>query len=84
MTLTRRRFPESFKREVVDQVLADASLRHVAEALGIAECLLGEWKRQYEQQDDDAFPDDGKQRMRVRSFGVYASSWRRSPWSTMN
>lgn len=26
------------------------------ETLGIAESLLGKWKRQYEQQGDDAFP----------------------------
>ena len=30
--------------------------------LGIAESLLGKWKRQYEQQGDDAFPGNGKQR----------------------
>ena len=57
MTQTRLRFPESFKREAVDQVLAGTPLRHVAETLGIAESLLGKWKRQYEQQGDD-----GKQR----------------------
>ncbi|MBG5299863.1 transposase [Pseudomonas aeruginosa] len=62
MTQTRRRFPESFKREAVDQVLAGTPLRHVAETLGIAESLLGKWKRQYEQQGDDAFPGNGKQR----------------------
>lgn len=62
MTQTRRRFPESFKREAVDQVFAGTPLRHVAETLGIAESLLGKWKRQYEQQGDDAFPGNGKQR----------------------
>lgn len=62
MTQTRRRFPESFKREAVDQVLAGTPLRHVAETLGIAESLLGKWKRQDEQQGDDAFPGNGKQR----------------------
>lgn len=36
MTQTRRRFPESFKREAVDQVLAGTPLRHVAETLGDA------------------------------------------------
>jgi hypothetical protein len=41
MTQTRRRFPESFKRKAVDQVLADTPFRHVAETLGIAERLLG-------------------------------------------
>ena len=36
--------------------------RWVAQTLGIAESLLGKWKRQYEQQGDDAFPGNGKQR----------------------
>ncbi|WP_419584945.1 helix-turn-helix domain-containing protein, partial [Stutzerimonas kunmingensis] len=36
-------------------MLAGTPLRHVAETLGIAESLLGKWKRQYEQQGDDAF-----------------------------
>lgn len=66
MTQTRRRFPESFKREAVDQVLAGTPLRHVAETLGIAESLLGKWKRQYEQQGDDAFPGNGRQAGRER------------------
>ncbi|MER0799409.1 IS3 family transposase [Pseudomonas aeruginosa] len=43
---TRRRLPESFKREAVDQVLAGTPLRHVAETLGFAESLLDKWKRQ--------------------------------------
>ncbi|MDH0081350.1 transposase [Stutzerimonas chloritidismutans] len=55
-------FPESFEREAVDQVLAGTPLRHVAETLGIAKSLLGKRKRQYEQQGDDAFPGNGKQR----------------------
>ncbi|HBO3168664.1 TPA: transposase [Pseudomonas aeruginosa] len=42
-------------------MLAGTPLRHVAETLGIAESLLGKWKRQYEQQGD-AFPGNGKQR----------------------
>ncbi|WP_152223620.1 transposase [Pseudomonas sp. SCB32] len=62
MTQARRRFPESFKREAADQMLAGTPLRHVTETLGIAESLLGKWKRQYEQQGDDAFPGNGKQR----------------------
>lgn len=62
MTQTRRRFPASFKRKSVDQSLAGTPLRHVAETLGIAESLLGRWRRQYEQQGDDAFPGNGKQR----------------------
>lgn len=48
MPQTRRRFPETFKREAVDQVLAGTPLRHVAETLGVAESLLSKWKRQYE------------------------------------
>ncbi|HEK1626356.1 TPA: transposase [Pseudomonas aeruginosa] len=83
MTQTRRRFPESFKREAVDQVLAGTPLRHVAETLGIAESLLGKWKRQYEQQGDDAFRATASSEARARNCGVYASNWLRSPWSAM-
>ncbi|WP_371365421.1 transposase [Pseudomonas sp. QL9] len=60
--LDQTSFPESFKREAVVQVLAGIPLRYVAQTLGIAESLLGKWKRQYEQQGDDAFPGNGKQR----------------------
>lgn len=62
MIQTRRRFPEPLKREAVNQVFAGTPLRHVVETLGIAESLLGKWTRQYEQQGDDAFPGNGKQR----------------------
>ena len=41
MTRTRRTYPESFKRDAVDQVLAGSPLRHVAHALDITEALLG-------------------------------------------
>ncbi|MEQ9725953.1 transposase [Pseudomonas sp. WHRI 8822A] len=51
----------SYKHEAVDQVLAGTPLRHLAETLSIAESLLGKWKRQHEQQSDDAFPGNGKQ-----------------------
>ncbi|WP_156958095.1 transposase [Pseudomonas knackmussii] len=53
--VARRRFPESLKREAVSLVLAGTPLRHVAESLGIAERLLGEWKGQYEQQGGDGY-----------------------------
>ncbi len=39
--MTRRHFPESFRREAVDQVLAGKPLRHLAKMLGIAESLNG-------------------------------------------
>ena len=55
-------FPKSFKLEAVDQVLAGTPLRHVAETLDIAGSLLDKWKRQHEQQGDDAFQGNGKQR----------------------
>jgi transposase-like protein len=41
--MARRRFPESFKRETVDQALAGTPLCHLADD-GIAESLLGKWK----------------------------------------
>ncbi|CAH0143791.1 hypothetical protein SRABI70_00352 [Pseudomonas sp. Bi70] len=73
MTQTRRRFPESFKREG-----RPGACRHpassYAETLGIAESLLGKLKRQYEQQSDDAFPGNGKQRGENAELVGYASN----------
>ena len=71
MTQTRRRFPKSFKRETVDQVLAGTPLRHMAETLGIAESLLGKC------------PPGASSKVKVRSYVGYASKWLRSPWSAM-
>ncbi|MDH0897694.1 MULTISPECIES: transposase [unclassified Pseudomonas] len=76
MTQTRRRFPESFKRETVDQVLAGTLLRHVVETLGIAESLLSKWKRLL-------FRAMASSVARVRSCAGYASNWLRSPRSAM-
>ncbi|GGP22112.1 transposase [Silvimonas iriomotensis] len=61
MTRTRRTYPESFKRDAVDQVLAGTPLRHVAHALDITEALLGKWKRQFQEAGPDAFPGRGRQ-----------------------
>lgn len=61
MPITRRYFPASFKREAVEQVLAGTPLRHVAQAIGVTETLLGKWKRQY-MLAGPAFPGQGKQR----------------------
>ncbi|MHC5351899.1 transposase [Metapseudomonas furukawaii] len=58
-TQARRRFPESFKREAVDQVLGYAPRCRIAKTQGIAEGLLGEWRLQSEQQGDDSFADNG-------------------------
>ncbi|HBO3119435.1 TPA: transposase [Pseudomonas aeruginosa] len=78
--MTRRRFPESCKREAVDQVLAGTLLRHLAEILGIAESLLSKWKRQYEQQETMPFRATASSGARARSRVAYASNWLRSPW----
>ena len=61
MTKTRRTYPESFKRDAVEQVLAGTLLRHVAHALDITEALLGKWKRQFHDAGLDAFPGRCKQ-----------------------
>ncbi len=83
MTQTRRRFPESFKREAVDQLLAGTPRRHVAETLGIAESLLGKWKRQDEQQDDDTFPGYGRQRGESAELRRLCQQLAQAPWSAM-
>lgn len=58
---TRRTYPESFKRDAIDQVPAGTPLRHVAHALDITEALLGKWKRQFHEAGPNAFPGHGKQ-----------------------
>ncbi|MBS7661594.1 transposase [Pseudomonas lalucatii] len=81
--MTRRSFPESFKHEAVDQVLACTLFRHVNQTLGITESLLAKWKRQYEQQGGDAFRATASSVVRARSCVGYVSNWLRSPWSAM-
>ena len=49
MNKTRRTFPDSLKREAVEQVLAGTPLRHVAQTFEITESLLGKWKRQFQE-----------------------------------
>ena len=61
MNKTRRTFPDSLKREAVEQVLAGTPLRHVAQAFEITESLLGKWKRQFQEAGADAFPGRGRQ-----------------------
>ncbi|OWY40947.1 transposase [Xenophilus sp. AP218F] len=61
MNKTRRTFPDSLKREAVEQVLAGTPLRHVAQAFESAESLLGKWKRQFQEAGTDAFPGRGRQ-----------------------
>jgi transposase len=62
MPIIRGSFPESFKREAVEQVIAGTLLRHVAQAIGVTEALLSKWKGQYAQPSVDAFPGQGKHR----------------------
>ena len=61
MTMTRRSFPESLKREAVERVLAGTPLGLVAQAFDITESLLGKWKRQLQDVGPDAFPGRDKQ-----------------------
>ena len=61
MNKTRRTFPDSLKREAVEQVLAGTPLRHVAQTFEITESLLGKWKRQFQEAGIDAFPGRGRQ-----------------------
>ncbi|WP_158895388.1 MULTISPECIES: transposase [unclassified Pseudomonas] len=80
----RRRSPESFKREAVDQAFAGTPLRHVAETLGIAESLLGRWKRtSTNSKVTMPFRAMASSGARVRSCVAYASNWLRSPWSVV-
>ncbi|TBU97087.1 transposase [Phytopseudomonas dryadis] len=79
MIQTRRRFPESFEREAVNQVLAGTALRHVADTLGIADSLLGKWKRQVTMPSRATASSVARAQSCVDS----ASNWPKSPWSAM-
>ena len=61
MNKTRRTFPDSLKREAVEEALARIPLRHVAQAFEITESLRGKWKRQFQEAGTDAFPGRGRQ-----------------------
>lgn len=79
MNKTRRTFPDSLKREAVEQVLAGTPLRHVAQAFEITESLLGKWKSQFQEAGSDAFPGRGRQ----SGENDFVTSSPASPWSVM-
>ena len=54
-------YPNSLKREAVEQVFAGTPLRHVAQALEITELLLCKWRRQFQEAGFDPFPGLGRQ-----------------------
>jgi len=81
MTKTRRTYPESFKRDAVEQVLAGTPLRHVAHALDITEALLSKWKRQFHDAGLDAFPGRASRAAKPPNSSAFAMTSPASLWS---
>jgi transposase-like protein len=59
----RRRFSAKFKREAVAMTkVKGATIRQVANDLGIGENVLGRWKRELKQYGDKAYVGQGQAR----------------------
>ena len=60
MSVQRRNFPDSFKREAVDRVAnSDLSVGSVARELGLHETVLRRWVREQTTDPQQAFPGNG-------------------------
>ena len=63
MSETRRRFSREFKLEAVALVTEGGlSVAQAARDLGIHENVLGRWRRQFEEDPEQAFPGKGRLR----------------------
>ena len=62
MTEKRRKHSPEFKREAVKLITHEGySIAEAARSLGLNENMLGRWKREQEQKQDHAFPENGNQ-----------------------
>jgi len=63
MGATRRRYPREFKIDAVRRVVEDGQPHtHVARDLGISVSTLTGWKRAYLEDNEQAFPGNGRQK----------------------
>ena len=70
MSKTRRSYSREFKQEAVNLVLEGSiSVAPAARDLGVPESALWRWKKQYEDDPEQAFP--GKGRLRPRDEEVH-------------
>jgi transposase len=61
-TQKRKKYTKEFKTEAVNLLLTQGySAAEAARRLGIDPGILGRWKRQLEEKDQDAFPGNGRQ-----------------------
>ena len=60
MGAKRRSFTKEFKLEAVRLVVEEGnSIAQASRELGIRPALLGRWKQEYEQEQENAFPGNG-------------------------
>ena len=63
MSGARRRYTREFKIDAVRRVLEDGQpQQHVARDLGVSANTLAAWKRAYQEDCEQAFPGNGRQK----------------------
>ena len=76
MSVQRRNFPDSFKREAVDRVAnSDLSVGSVARELGLHETVLRRWMTQFGVQATGATRPAPHRRRRPRRRRIWRRRW---------
>jgi transposase len=58
----RRRYDKAFKLEVLRMIQqSDRTIQSIAQELGIHPGVISRWRRQFREQENDAFPGKGHQ-----------------------
>jgi len=59
---SRKKYDKAFKLEVLQMIQqSDRTLKSVAQELGIHPGIISRWRRQFREQDNEAFPGKGHQ-----------------------
>ena len=59
---TRRKFDKAYKLEVLRMIQqSDRTIQSIARELGIHPGVISRWRRQFREQENDAFPGKGHQ-----------------------
>jgi len=63
MTKQRTYYDREFKQKTVELSYARGNAKEIAEELGLRPELLYRWRREYEEYQDNSFPEKGKPKM---------------------